>query len=137
MKKRIAILACIAIIMGVYAVPAFASDDNYSFDLDLGGGHRNDYTTYKYRETKRDANEWKVNMRYNEEGKGTKATYWLVDATSYERLTNTYTIAQGSGANYFWGSWNANENWVRMGAENNNDTVFAVTVKGYWDEETW
>ena len=44
------------------STPAFASDDNIDYTLELKLGSANDYTPARYRQTDSTANKWKVNF---------------------------------------------------------------------------
>lgn len=117
-----------------------ARDDNVEYAFKLQANYKNSYTDIRYRQTKKADNPWKVNMTYSAEGKGTKAVYWLnvpgLFCTS-ERVSNTHTVKQGSGPHYYKAWKGAAQQYVSMGAENNNNTSKTYNVSGYWDEETW
>ena len=78
MKKRIVMAALAAtMLIGMNASQAFASDDNIPYSFKIKANYANTYSDEEYRQTTNTQNEWKVNMTYSGEGKGTITTYWL------------------------------------------------------------
>ena len=116
-----------------------AADNNIGYEFKLQHHYKNSYTEIEYRQTKNVNNKWKVNMVYSAEGKGTIATYWLNRPYLFnttERVSAVHDVKQGSGAHYYKAYKKASQEWVNLGAENNNDTAKSYKVSGYWDEET-
>ncbi len=136
--KKIAVLgAMTAVVVSTFAFSASASDDNKGFYQILYGNYANSYTGTEYRQTKSSNNPWKVNLAYNSEGDGTIATFWIAKE-DYTRVSGTHQIKQGSGDHYFKDIKSAgNQTDVRLGVENNNDTLQSNYASGTWDEETW
>ena len=114
---------------------AFASNDNYGFHFNLRSGHRNSYTKPRYRQTSNQFNEWKVNLKFNSEGDGTKATFWLAKNNKSRTLVSlTHDVKQGTGAHYYVATAGASRTYGRLGGENNN--YAPCRTAGFWDEET-
>lgn len=136
-NKKLSIYTIIlaTVIILVMASVAFASNDNYGYTFQLGPHYKNSYSGARYRQTSNENNKWKVNLVYNSEGAGGKATFWLAkDNKNRTVVSYTHTIKQGSGAHYYGATAAASRTNVRLGAENNNSS--SCVVSGYWDEET-
>ncbi|MGN8712135.1 DUF2712 domain-containing protein [Hornefia butyriciproducens] len=134
-KLRVAVTAVTIFAFLAMVGTVFASNDNYGFSFKLKAGYQNSYSEKRYRQTTNEDNKWKVNMKYNSEGDGCKATFWLAKSDENRTVvSNTHTIKQGSGAHYYKATAGASKTNVRLGAENNNDA--ACTISGFWDEET-
>ncbi|MDY2960369.1 MAG: DUF2712 domain-containing protein [Hornefia sp.] len=131
-KLSIVILSLLTFISASGIV--FASNDNYGFTFHLKSKYRNSYSSARYRQTSNEYNKWKVNLKYNSEGNGAIATFWLVRAKSKAVASLTHDVKQGTGAHYYTATAAASRTNVRLAAENNNSS--ACTVAGYWDEET-
>lgn len=128
----------LALVMGagIFTVSsmAYASNDNVGFSFSLKPNYGNSYSASRYRQTSDSTNKWKVNLTYSSEGSGTYATFWL--DKSGTRVSDVHDVKQGSGAHYYNAYGTANENYVRLGAENNNPSANSYSISGYWDEET-
>ncbi|WP_330655731.1 DUF2712 domain-containing protein [Anaerostipes faecis] len=85
--------------------------------------------------TKRTTNPWKVKMMYSAEGTGTKAFYWIANASSKSKVTAGMTVTQGSHERRQEPYASANQKWVRLAVKNNNDSNKTYYVSGVWDEE--
>lgn len=136
-SKKLSIGVVVLVVMTslIMASVAFASNDNYGYSFYLGSGHQNAYSGARYRQTSNENNKWKVNLVYNSEGSGGKATFWLAkDNKNRTVVSYTHTIKQGSGAHYYGATAAASRTNVRLGGENNNSNP--CSVSGYWDEET-
>ena len=131
---KIAVIAATLFAFMAMTGSVFAVENDYGFSFKLKSGYANSYSAKRYRQTTNENNKWKVDMQYNSEGKGCKATYWLAKNNDARTVvSNTHTIKQGSGAHYYKETAGASKTYVRLAAENNNDA--ACTVSGYWDEE--
>ncbi|MEC1624682.1 DUF2712 domain-containing protein [Bacillus mojavensis] len=118
---------------------AKASNDNYGYAFMLQPKHYNNYTDWRYRQTKHDDNPWKVNLKTSDEGKGTIATFWIegVFDGRWFMASKTHDVKQGSGNHYYNANSIARQTNVKLGAENNNYSTNSYYISGYWDEETW
>ena len=113
----------------------FASNNNYGFSFRLKSGYRNSYSKERYRQTGNQFNKWKVNLKYNSEGNGTKATFWLAKNNKSRTVVSlTHDVKQGTGVHYYTATAAASRTYVRLAAENNNNAPCGVA--GFWDEET-
>ena len=120
------------------STPAFASDDNIDYTLELKLGSANDYTPARYRQTDRTANKWKVNFATTDNINVKYANFWLAKDSDRSVVSNIYQFMYKSGDHYCKAHSAANQTYVRLGAENANYTLSeSATIKGFWDEETW
>lgn len=138
MKKIIKATMLFMLLIGSAVLPAFAAstNDNISYSFTIGASQKNGYSGPRDRTTTNTRNSWKVNMTYDSEGAGTKATYWLARASDKAMASGSHTITVGSGNHYYPATNTASNKSVVLAGENNNYTPNRYTVAGYWDEET-
>lgn len=136
-KRKVMIIFAMAMIIAMNTMTVFASNDNYGYSYTVKAEHGNTYTQVsRYRQTTNTKNQWKVDMTYSGEGKGTVTTYWLALFDTHAIASGTHNVTQGSGAKYFDATSVASQRNVCLGFENNNYTTSTYVVSGYWDEET-
>lgn len=124
-------------LVSIFAIPAYASDDNIDYAFTVKAYYGNSFSTEsRYRQTTDPSNQWKVNLESSTEGTGTIMTFWLEKASDHTSVSLTKNVAQGSGDHYYWADTAASETDVYLGCENNNYTSQTYTVSGHWDEET-
>ncbi|NIK13411.1 DUF2712 domain-containing protein [Alkalibacillus almallahensis] len=136
-KKHFRIILAGFLVLSMLATSgiALASDDNHDFSFDISSYYDNSYSDERYRQTDSTNNDWKVDLSYSSEGAGTITNFWLHKGS--DRVSEYYSVKQGSGAHYYPAYSTANESDVKLGAENNNYSANTYYVSGYWDEETW
>ncbi len=137
MRKKLAVFGLSLSVAVASVVPAFASNDNIYYSFTMPSKRKAVYAGGKgrYRQTKRTTNPWKVKMMYSAEGTGTKAFYWIANASSKSKVTAGMTVTQGSHERRQEPYAAANQNWVRLAVKNNNNTAKTYYVSGVWDEE--
>lgn len=136
-KKWIGVFCAMAFILITQTVKVSASNDNHPFSFTMLGEYENSYSIERYRQTSSCSNPWKVIFTYSEEGKGTKANFWLARESDKKKSSGVYTVVQSNIATYGEALVYANETDVCLGCENNNYSTKSYSIAGYWDEETW
>lgn len=140
LKHKAAFVAALMAMLIVTAIPVFASDDNIPFRFHLQIGGANSYVSdsaARYRQTTNVSNPWKVKVTEQTGDSDGKATYWLAKKASsnHTQVSDAHNVYAGTGAHYYNARNTANETYIVLGADNNNNV--ASTVQGYWDEETY
>lgn len=140
LKHKATFVATLMVMVIVTAIPVFASDDNIPFKFHLQLNGANSYVSdnaARYRQTTNISNPWKVQVTTQTGDTDNKATYWLAKkaSSSHAQVSDAHNVERGSGAHYYNARNTANETWIVLGADNNNNV--ASMVEGFWDEETY
>ncbi|MFD2616036.1 DUF2712 domain-containing protein [Terrilactibacillus laevilacticus] len=141
-KKILFFILTLVLSLGVVgSFKAYAYDDNnISFSFTIKADQTNSDTGTQPRATTT-RNTWKVHMYKSEEGTGTLTTYWLENKNN-TNVSPAIDVKAGSGSTSSGGSYyvradsGANNEDVKLTAENNNYSSHTYSVYGYWDEET-
>lgn len=137
MKYKLSLLTIFTIICACVSV-AYASysyEDSYSFNIDIKANRFWNYTANRYRESSRPENRWKVNLQNSTEGSGTVLNFKLSASNHSTNLSNTYSVAQGTGNHYYAAYSNAGGRDVCLAGQNNNNVSKTYKASGVWDEE--
>lgn len=122
------------------ALPVFASDDFYGFQLRLGLYQDEASTGYLYRQTSSTSNPWKVGVYTSNEGNGSYYSAYLMGQKNLAAASPFATVYNGPAYPFIYttAKSNANQTNVRMVMFNPEWTnKVAPYITGAWDEETW
>ncbi len=138
MKKAIQSIVVLGLLIGMFGITSFASNDNIGFNFKiLANGLPSHSSGSRYRQTTHCDNQWKVQMTISGEGEGTVTIFSLGRVDTDKSASPMVFATQGLGPYYQSANPAANQTNVNLRGKNNNYNAKTYQVYGIWDEETW
>ncbi len=135
-KAVLIVIMALLCFASTFSVVSMAAEDAFGYSFKVKAKMKKSYANdSRQRTTGRTDNPWKVELSYTGEGKGSMNYFFIAKTWNKDECSRMYGVAQGTGPHYYRALENAQNQYVTLGARNNNNNEDTFTISGYWDEE--